>query len=65
VTIPSGTNPGRYEIRSQGGAGGMGEVYLVRDTTEPNLTVALKILLLKVAADKDRLRRLRRMGRKP
>jgi len=33
MTIPLGTYLGRYEIRSQIGAGGMGEVHLV----EPEL----------------------------
>ncbi|MGH9967014.1 MAG: hypothetical protein ACREBG_04150 [Pyrinomonadaceae bacterium] len=43
----------------------MGDVYLAQDTAELNRTVALKILLVEVAADKDRLRRVRRRGRKP
>ncbi len=32
MTIASGAILGRYEIRSQLGAGGMGEVYLAQDT---------------------------------
>jgi eukaryotic-like serine/threonine-protein kinase len=54
--IPSGTTIGRYEIRSQIGAGGMGEVYLARDT-ELDRMVALKILPVAVAADQQRMRR--------
>jgi len=41
--LPPGTKLGRYEIRSQLGAGGMGEVYLGFDTAL-NRKVALKIL---------------------
>jgi hypothetical protein len=29
MTLATGTKLGRYEIRSQIGAGGMGEVYLI------------------------------------
>ena len=43
MTLSSGTRLGRYEIRSQLGAGGMGEVYLAVDT-ELDRTVAIKIL---------------------
>ncbi|HKR59866.1 MAG TPA: protein kinase, partial [Pyrinomonadaceae bacterium] len=47
---------GRYEIRSQIGKGGMGEVYLALDT-ELDRTVAIKILPADVAADHQRLQR--------
>jgi serine/threonine protein kinase len=43
MTVTTGTQLGRYEIRSKIGAGGMGEVYLALDT-ELDRTVALKIL---------------------
>ncbi len=43
MTLVAGTQLGRYEIRSQIGAGGMGEVYLAEDT-ELRRTVAIKIL---------------------
>ncbi|CAN5820478.1 hypothetical protein BH18ACI4_BH18ACI4_14870 [soil metagenome] len=45
-----------YEVSSQIGAGGMGEVYLAHDT-QLDRTVALKILLENFAADQTRLRR--------
>ncbi len=56
MTIPSGTKLGRYEIRSQLGAGGMGEAYLARDT-KLDRKVALKILPADLAANQDRMRR--------
>src|SRR6266498_3463916 len=54
--LSAGTTLGRYEIRSQIGAGGMGEVFLARDT-QLDRTVALKILPENVAADQTRLQR--------
>jgi serine/threonine protein kinase/tetratricopeptide (TPR) repeat protein len=56
VTIPSGTKLGRYEIHSQIGAGGMGEVYLAQDT-KLDRKVALKILPVEVASNRDRMER--------
>ena len=54
--LEPGTKLGRYEIRSQLGAGGMGEVYLAQDT-RLDRKVALKILPDEVAADPDRMKR--------
>ncbi|HEX6728877.1 MAG TPA: protein kinase [Pyrinomonadaceae bacterium] len=56
MTLASGTKLGRYEIRSKIGAGGMGEVYLARDT-ELDRTVAIKILPAEYATDQRRLNR--------
>ncbi len=56
MTIAIGTKLGRYEIRSQIGAGGMGEVYLAQDT-ELGRKVALKLLPRELSANQDRLRR--------
>ena len=56
MTLPAGTKLGRYEIRSQLGAGGMGEVYLAQDT-RLDRKVALKILPAEVAADRNRMSR--------
>ncbi len=47
---------GYYEIQSRLGAGGMGEVYLARDTRLSRL-VAIKTLLPSFAADQERLKR--------
>ena len=55
-SLHSGTRFGRYEIRSQLGAGGMGEVYLAFDT-ELDRMVAIKILPEALASDQQRLRR--------
>ncbi|MDT4965527.1 MAG: eukaryotic-like serine/threonine-protein kinase [Acidobacteriota bacterium] len=56
TAFPPGTRFGRYEIRSQLGVGGMGEVYLAEDT-KLNRTVALKFLPLEVASDGKRMQR--------
>ena len=54
--LPAGTKLERYEIISQLGAGGMGEVYLAEDT-RLHRKVALKILPAEVASHRDRMRR--------
>ncbi|HEV2834258.1 MAG TPA: serine/threonine-protein kinase, partial [Pyrinomonadaceae bacterium] len=54
--ITPGSKLGRYEIRSHIGAGGMGDVYLARDT-ELDRNVALKVLPHSVASDQQRMRR--------
>jgi serine/threonine protein kinase/Flp pilus assembly protein TadD len=56
TAFPAGTRFGRYEIRSQLGVGGMGEVYLAEDT-RLNRTVALKFLPSEVASDQKRMQR--------
>jgi eukaryotic-like serine/threonine-protein kinase len=58
MTLRSGTQLGRYEIRSQLGAGGMGEVYLAEDT-ELHRKVALKVLPADVVSNNDRMRRFK------
>jgi serine/threonine protein kinase len=54
--IAEGTKFGRYEIHTQLGAGGMGEVYLAEDTRLKR-SVALKLLPSDFSQNKDRLRR--------
>ena len=58
MTLPPGTQLGRYEIRTLLGAGGMGEVYLAQDTSL-NRKVALKVLPAEVASNEDRMRRFK------
>ena len=54
-----GTRIGAYEVISLIGAGGMGEVYLARDT-QLGRNVALKVLPAMFASDAERLARFRR-----
>jgi eukaryotic-like serine/threonine-protein kinase len=56
MTLAAGTKLGLYEIRSQLGAGGMGEVYRARDT-KLGRDVAIKVLPAAFSADAERLRR--------
>ena len=62
MALSSGTKLGPYEILSPLGAGGMGEVYLVRDTRLDRV-VAIKVLPSTLAADPDRLQRFKHEAR--
>ena len=53
---------GHYRIVEKIGAGGMGEVYLARDS-DLERKVALKVLSSDVAGDAEQLNRLRREAR--
>lgn len=62
MALTPGTRLGPYEILSAIGAGGMGEVYLARDT-KLGRDVALKILPPAFTADADRAARFEREAR--
>ena len=61
MALPAGTHLGCYEIVSQIGAGGMGEVYRARDLNL-NRDVAVKVLL-NLSTDPQRLRRFEQEAR--
>ena len=60
--VAPGRTFGRYNILSIIGAGGMGEVYLARDT-ELDRQVALKVLPAQFTRDEERVARFRREAR--
>jgi eukaryotic-like serine/threonine-protein kinase len=62
MSVASGQKIGPYEITSQIGAGGMGEVYRARD---PRLArdVAIKLLPASLSSDPDRLQRFAQEAR--
>src|SRR5947209_1028918 len=55
--LGTNTNLSHYRIVSKIGAGGMGDVYLARDTSELNRTVAIKLLPAEVASQPKRMQR--------
>ncbi len=59
MVLASGTKLGSYEILSQIGAGGMGEVYQAHDT-KLGRDVAIKVLPEQFARDSERLARCQR-----
>jgi hypothetical protein len=59
MAIPAGTKLGSYEVVSQIGAGGMGEVYQAHDTNLGR-DVAIKVLPEAFAHDAERLSRFQR-----
>jgi eukaryotic-like serine/threonine-protein kinase len=62
MALTSGTKLGPYEIQSQLGAGGMGEVYRARDT-RLDRTVAIKVLPHHLSSDPDLKQRFEREAR--
>jgi eukaryotic-like serine/threonine-protein kinase len=62
MAVAAGTKIGPYEIQSQLGAGGMGEVYRARDQ-RLHRDVAIKILPASFSADPDRLQRFAQEAR--
>ena len=62
MSLSGGTRLGPYQILSQLGAGGMGEVYRAHDT-RLDREVALKVLPAEFARDTDRLNRFEQEAR--
>jgi eukaryotic-like serine/threonine-protein kinase len=62
MTLTSGTKLGPYEIQSQLGAGGMGEVYRACDT-RLDRTVAVKVLASHLSSSPELKQRMEREGR--
>lgn len=62
MPLTSGTRLGPYEIQSQLGAGGMGDVYCARDT-RLGRNVAIKVLPQSFASDTERLHRFENEAR--
>ena len=56
MPLAANTKLGRYEVIRSLGAGGMGEVYVARDTSL-NRNVAIKLLPAEFSQNRDRLRR--------
>ena len=56
MTASAGKRIGRYDIASPLGAGGMGEVFLARDT-QLDRNVALKLLSEEFTRNEDRMKR--------
>ena len=62
MALSAGSRLGPYEVVSPIGAGGMGEVYLARDS-RLGRDVAIKVLPTQFAAEPDRLRRFEEEAR--
>ncbi|MGH8015006.1 MAG: protein kinase domain-containing protein [Candidatus Zixiibacteriota bacterium] len=59
MQLTVGTKLGPYEIESQAGAGGMGEVYKAKDT-RLDRSVAIKVLAVQIASNPDLRQRFER-----
>jgi eukaryotic-like serine/threonine-protein kinase len=63
MPLSEGIKLGRYEIRAHIGTGGMGQVYLAKDTSELERTVAIKLLPAGMASDPKWMQRFIREAR--